>query len=323
MSASPSGGLLAPAARRARAEELLAPFRAEYPFEPHFLELAGGVRMHFVDEGPRTRSAVLCLHGNPTWSFHFRRLVLELSGARRVVAPDHVGCGLSDKPARYLYRLATHAANVERLVTELGLTDLTLVLHDWGGAIGMGFARRRPELVRRLVILNTAAFRSRALPRRIAACRVPVLGELAVRGLGAFSRAALVMATAREGGLPPAVRRGYLAPHGSWRTRVATHAFVRDIPMDARHPSWEELVATEEALPRFRDRPALIVWGERDWCFTPAFREEWQRRLPGARVLAVPDAGHWVLEDAPDEACARIAAFLDETEVPAAAGSAP
>jgi haloalkane dehalogenase len=114
---------------------------------------------------------------------------------------------------------------------------------------------------------------------------------------------------ATEKGLPPAVRDGYLAPYGSWADRVGILRFVQDIPMSPRHPSWPTLTAIEEALPRFRDRPALLVWGERDWCFTPAFREEWQRRLPQAEVHRLPEAGHYVMEDAREEAVSLIAGF--------------
>jgi haloalkane dehalogenase len=299
--------------REERARELVSPFREEYPFEPHFLDVGNGVHLHYVDEGPRDASPLLCVHGNPTWSFYFRRVVRELSGDRRVVAPDHVGCGLSDKPQDYPYVLERHVANLEKLVLELDLSEITLFLHDWGGAIGMGFARRHPDRVARLIVGNTAAFRSTAMPLRIAVCRWPVLGPLFVRGLGAFSRGALAMALERPVPASDPVRRGYLAPHRDWDDRVATLAFVRDIPMDEHHPSWKELVAIEESLASFRDRPMLILWGDRDWCFTPRFREEWQRRFPDATVRVAENAGHWVLEDAGDRARGWIADFLEES----------
>jgi cis-3-alkyl-4-acyloxetan-2-one decarboxylase len=285
-------------------------WRALYPFTSHHLRLDGH-SLHYLDEGPRDAPCVLLLHGNPTWSFYWRELVRGLRGSFRVVAPDHLGCGLSDKPQSWPYRLSGHVDNVERLVGELDLRDLTLGVHDWGGAIGMGFAARRPERVRRFVVLNTAAFRSRALPLRIAVCRVPGLGALAVRGLNAFARAALLMATER--GLTAAVREGYLAPYDSWRNRVALLRFVEDIPLEPGHPSWPTLVQVEEALETLRDRPMLIVWGERDWCFTPAFREEWQRRFPDAQVQVFADAGHYVLEDAGDRAVTVIRDFLTGT----------
>lgn len=284
-------------------------WRALYPFASRYLDLPGGHRLHYIDEGPREAPAVLLLHGNPTWSFLWRDLARELSSRFRVVAPDHLGCGLSDKPRDWSYRLAGHVANVERLVDALGLTRLHLGVHDWGGAIGMGLATRRPEAIARLVVTNTAAFPSPRLPLRIAVCRWPLLGPVLVRGLNGFAGAATVMATAK--GLPDEVEQGLLAPYGSWAERIAILRFVQDIPMSPAHPSWAALAEIDAGLSRLRDKPMLLVWGERDWCFTPAFREEWQRRFPAAEALQCADAGHYVLEDAGAPARARIAAFLE------------
>jgi len=291
----------------ATAEPVAAPWRHLYPFASHFLDV-GGHRLHYVDEGPRGATPLLLVHGNPTWSFFWRSLIERFAPERRVVAPDHLGCGLSDKPQRWPYRLRDHIDNLERLVLSLDLRDLTLGVHDWGGAIGFGFAARHPERVARLVVLNSAAFRSSAIPFRIAVCRLPWLGALAVRGLNGFALAAARMTTVRP--LPAEVRAGYLAPYGSWRERVAVLRFVQDIPLAPGHPSYDTLVAVEEALPRFRDRPALVLWGERDWCFTTAFCDAWQRRLPGASVHRLPGAAHYVVEDAPEEVAGRVADFL-------------
>jgi haloalkane dehalogenase len=283
------------------------PWRSLYPFTSHRIDIEGR-SLHYLDEGPRDAPPLLLLHGNPTWSFFWREVIRELRAERRVVAPDHLGCGLSDKPQRWPYRLAGHIDNIEHLVEKLDLHDLTLGVHDWGGAIGMGFAARHAERIRRIIVLNTAAFRSEKLPLRIAACRLPGLGALGVRGLNGFTWAATFMATER--GLQGAVRDGYLAPYRSWHDRVAVLRFVQDIPMDESHPSWATLLGIEEALPRFRDRPMLIIWGERDWVFTPAFREEWQRRFPDAETHPIADAGHYVLEDAAERALPLIKAFV-------------
>jgi len=282
-------------------------WRALYPFSSHFARL-GEHALHYVDEGPREAPPVLLLHGNPTWSFYWRNLIRGLRDERRVVAPDHLGCGLSDKPQAWPYRLAGHIENLERLVLELDLRHLTLGVHDWGGAIGLGFAARHPDRVARLIVFNTAAFPSRAIPLRIAVCRIPGLGALAVRGLNGFLRASASMAT--EKGLAKDVWQGYLAPYGSWRDRVALLRFVQDIPLGPGHPSWDTLLATEAGLSRLQGRPALILWGERDWCFTPAFREEWQRRFPNAEVHTFADAGHYVVEDAAERVLSLTRAFL-------------
>jgi haloalkane dehalogenase len=294
-------------AAHADARDVAPGWRALYPFESRFLRL-GEHSLHYLDEGPRDAPALLLLHGNPTWSFLWREAVARFRGRFRVVAPDHLGCGLSDKPQLWSYRLADHVANLERLVGELGLRDVTLGVHDWGGAIGMGFAGRQPERVSRLVITNSAAFVGGRLPLRIAACRVPVLGPLMVRGLNGFARAALQMATAK--GLAPSVAGGLLAPYASWNERVAIQRFVEDIPTRPEHPSWPTLVAIEDGLARLRGKPTLLLWGERDWCFTPAFRDEWLRRFPAARVRSFPDAGHYVIEDAREAVLDEMQALL-------------
>lgn len=291
------------------ARERTREFAAEYPFEPHFLDL-GGHALHYLDEGPRDGEPLLFLHGNPTWSFLWRNLIRALSSRYRCIAPDHLGCGLSDKPQDWGYRLAQHIDNVERLADELGLERITLLVHDWGGAIGFGLAARRPGRIARAVVMNTAAFTGGRAPLRIRACRTPLLGSLAVRGLNAFARAATVMATER--GLAPSARRGLLAPYSSWSERIATLRFVEDIPLAPGHPSWDTLIEIERSLPRVRELPMCLIWGERDWCFTPAFRAEWERRFPQAEVHKVERAGHWVTEDAPAEVLEWTRAFLQK-----------
>lgn len=290
----------------AAAFELPAHVAAEYPFEPRRLDL-GGVEISYLDEGPREGESVLFLHGNPTWSFLWRAPILALRERYRCVASDHVGCGLSDKPQDYPYRLERHVANVEALADSLGLERVTLCVHDWGGPIGFGFAARRPERIARLIVLNTAAFPGPA-PLRIRACRTPLVGPLAVRGLNAFARLATVMAVERE--LPKAVHDGYLAPYGSWDERVATLRFVEDIPLSPAHPSWSALIEIERSLAHLADRPACLIWGERDWCFTPHYRREWQRRFPKAEVHVADDAGHLVVEDARERVVEWMRSFL-------------
>lgn len=267
-------------------------WRALYPFESRWLDADGG-RLHYVDEGEGR--PVLFVHGNPTWSFYWREALVALRGSHRVIALDHIGCGLSDKPQAWPYRLADHVANLERLLLALDLRDVTLVVHDWGGAIGFGAAGRHPERFSRFFVTNTAAFPSPRIPLRIAACRIPGFGALAVRGFNGFAGAAVHMATER--GLDPAVRAGLLAPYDAWASRIATLRFVEDIPMAPSHPSWDTLKGVEANLAKLAG-PMHLAWGERDWCFSPAFREDWQRRFPAAAVTRYEDAGHYVMEDA-------------------------
>lgn len=284
-------------------------FEREYPFPSKFFDL-DGQRYHYIDEG--SGDVLLCVHGNPTWSFAWRKLVGDLSRDYRVIAVDHIGCGFSDKPQAYEYRLSQHIENLSRFTSGLDLRNVTLLAHDWGGAIGLGAAVRQPERFARFVLFNTAAFRSNRMPLRIAVCRWPILGPLGVRGLNLFARAALTMAVCRHERMTPEVRAGYLAPYGSWADRVAIQRFVEDIPMDPSHPSYETLVSIEQGLPSLAERPILFIWGERDWCFTPVFLDEFLERFPKAEVLRLPDAGHYVFEDAPERIIPRVREFLEK-----------
>ena len=265
--------------------------------------------MNFVDEGPRSDTAVVMLHGNPTWSYYYRHLIRALSGATRCVAPDHIGMGLSEKPADYDYTLAARIADVEELVASLGLQRVHLVVHDWGGAIGLGYAVRHPETIGRIVILNTAAFASLHIPWRIAACRTPLLGPLLVRGANGFAGPATWMAMHRHR-LTADEKLGYLWPYDSWANRVAVNAFVQDIPMSRADPSWATLQEIEASLAQFRSRPTLVEWGGRDFCFNDHFLLRWRQILPEAEVHRIADAGHYVLEDAREEVVPRVRDFL-------------
>ncbi len=287
--------------------------RLEYPFASHRLEWSATESYHYVDEG--NGSPILCVHGNPTWSFAFRRIVREFSPSRRVLAVDHIGCGLSSKPQDYDYRLQKHIDNLVKFVDELDLRDITLIGHDWGGCIGMGAASLRPERFSRFVLMNTGAFRSQRIPLRIALCRAPWLGTFGVRGLNLFSRAAMQMATERPRELSAAVKRGYLWPYRSWADRIAVDRFVKDIPLSPSHPSYATLAGVENGLNQFQEHPMLLLWGMRDWCFTPEFLHEFRDRFPNARVKEIADAGHLVFEDAADRVIATIREFLPSTAV--------
>jgi len=279
---------------------------SQYPFTPKNFTIDGH-SLSYLDEGQGP--VVVMLHGNPTWSFFYRNLVNLLKGGHRVIVPDHMGCGLSDKPQNYSYTLRTHIDNLHKLLDHLAIKELSLVMHDWGGAIGMGYAVRYQEKVRSLVVMNTAAFRSKRLPWRIGICRLPILGPLLVRGLNGFAWPATFMAVSQP--MPHEVKRGFLAPYDCWRNRIAVLRFVQDIPRSPRHRSWETLIEIEAGLNRLVGKPMLICWGGRDFCFSRHFFEEWQRRFPGAEAHYFQAAGHYLLEDAPDDVGARIRHFLN------------
>ncbi len=285
------------------------PFQDIYPFQSHWLNL-DGVRYHYLDEGPRNAPAVLLLHGNPTWSFYYRTLIPALAKSHRVIVPDHIGCGLSDKPADYPYTLAQHIANVEALVAHLSLQNFSLVVHDWGGVIGLGYATRHPDNVARLVVFNTAAFVLKKLPWQILISRSRLPGALLVRGFNAFAGLATRLAVVRP--MPARVKAGYLAPYNTWANRIAIYRFVQDIPWEENHPSRPLLAQIDADLARLAEHPMLIIWGAQDFVFTERdFFTEWQRRFPRAETHVLPNAGHYVVEDAHPQIIPWLERFLN------------
>lgn len=291
--------------------------QALFPYKSKSFEVRPGIKMAYIDEGPRDAPPVLLVHGNPTWSFYWRSLIEALSPTRRVIVPDHVGCGRSDRPddAAYAYRLRNRIDDLEALVKHLKLGDLDLGVHDWGGMIGMGWAHRHPEQVKSLLLLNTGAFRlpsTKPLPSRLRLARDFAVGGWLVRRFNAFSRAATRMAVARRP-LTKEVRDALCAPYDSWEDRRAVLRFVQDIPLDERDPSWTDVVEVEEALGQFNDRPVMICWGDKDWVFDHHFLRVWQETLPSAQVHRFSDCGHYVLEDAREEIVELVQSYWDSS----------
>jgi haloalkane dehalogenase len=250
---------------------------------------------HYIDEGQG--DPILCLHGNPTWSFYFRNVVKHFHTNYRVIVPDHMGCGLSSRPQNYSYTLENHIRNVEKLVLHLDLKNISLVVHDWGGPIGLGFALRHKDRIRKLVILNTAAFLSKDIPKRIASLRV--FSDVLIRRANLFCLAATVMCTVKK--LPSEIKKAYLHPYSNYHQRVAIEAFVKDIPLNANDTSYETLSNIEKSLPSL-NKPTLILW----------FFEQWKKVFPSARALSYEQAGHYVLEDETEKVLKEIETFLRE-----------
>ena len=259
-----------------------------YTFTPKQLSIAGHT-LSYIDEGQGP--VIVMLHGNPTWSYYYRNLINELQSKFRLIVPDHIGCGLSDKPQDYSYTLENHIQNLTTLIDHLDLKDISLVVHDWGGAIGFGYATRFLEKIRSIVVLNTAAFPVKRIPFRIAACRLPFVGEFLVRGLNLFAGLAVDMAVKKP--LSDDIAAGYLYPYDSWHNRIAVYRFVMDIPMDETHESWLTLIDIERNLCKLKDRPMMVVWGGKDFCFNDLFYNEWQKRFPDAEFHYMAKAGHY------------------------------
>jgi haloalkane dehalogenase len=272
-----------------------------------------GLRYHYLDEGQG--EPVVMVHGNPTWSLYYRGLVEGLRSSYRTIVPDHIGCGFSDKPvdSRYDYTLERRIADLEALVAHLGLGGgLTLVVHDWGGAIGLGYATRHPEHVARLVILNTAAFHlpgTKAFPWPLWLCRDTPLGACLVRGLNAFCRGTAWIGCRRRP-MPRDLRNAYCAPYDSWAHRIAVHRFVQDIPLRPGDRSYDLITRIQDGLGALAGVPTLIGWGMKDFVFDHQFLAEWVRRFPEAEVHRFARAGHYVLEDEGAQIVPRVRAFL-------------
>lgn len=276
-----------------------------YPFRSHFLQL-DGKNLHYVDEG--SGQPMLMLHGNPTWSFYYRNLIKTFSDKFRTIAPDHIGCGMSDKPQDYDYTLETHIQNILKLIKFLDLKKIILIVHDWGGAIGFGLVTRYPELFDRIIILNTAAYPSEHIPQRINLLRQGKFGEWLTRRFNLFAWPATFMTTHKK--LSKHIRQGYLLPYDTWENRVAVARFVQDIPMEREHKTFKTLLEIESKLKSLK-HPKLILWGGQDFCFNQHFFERWVEIYPDAAAHWFAKAGHYVLEDALDEVSSEILGFIN------------
>jgi pimeloyl-ACP methyl ester carboxylesterase len=236
--------------------------------------------------------------------------VEALKGQAQCVVPDHIGCGLSDKPQDYAYTLAQHVENMKELVDHLQLKSIVLVVHDWGGAIGMGLTQHLGDRLKGIIINNTAAYLDKAIPKRIAICRAGALGTFINRGLNGFVRAAVTMAMPKGQSLPRDVADAYVAPYDSWHNRVAINGFVKDIPMETDHPSYPTLKAIQDHLPSLNTLPKLIFWGEQDFCFNMHFLQRWRELWPDAEVHSYPEAGHYLFEIAHEKILAVVLGWI-------------
>ena len=295
----------------ATAPALPSEVRDLYPFESHYLALQCGHRMHYLDEG--AGAPLLMLHGNPTWSFYYRNLVLGLRDHYRCIAPDHIGCGLSDKPQNWSYRIPAHTDNVCELVTKLDLQEVTLVAHDWGGPIGYLAALRFPERFKRFIVFNTAVFLL-PLPRLLTMMRIPLYGPLLIRGLNGMLRGGLWMSVENPDRFRGSVRAGYLAPYDSWANRIAILRFVQEIPLEEGHPNRRLLTDLELQLHVLKDRPHLVIWGLKDRIFHREYLAGWRQRFPAAEVHSFEDASHWVVDEVHERILPLVREFLSRTE---------
>ena len=279
--------------------------RNAYPFTSRELPLAAG-RMHYVDEG--RGEPLLFVHGTPTWSFEFRHLIAAFSGRYRCIAPDHLGFGLSERPPRFAYTPEAHAANLGDFVERLKLDRFTLIVHDFGGPIALPLALRERSPVAKLVILNSwcwpfAESKDEIRKARLAGSGV---GRWLYRYANASLRLIMPSAYGDRRKLTPAIHRQYLSVFEDRGARVLVlHALAKAL-LDS-HDFYASLWRDAERLRRF---PSLIVWGLKDSAFPPYQLERWRRLLPGARLAALDEAGHWPHEEDPARVIQEMEAFL-------------
>jgi cis-3-alkyl-4-acyloxetan-2-one decarboxylase len=287
-------------------------FDGAFPFEARYARVAPDLRLHYVEEGDG--APVLLLHGNPTWSFLYRRFIPLLAEAgHRAIAVDHMGFGRSDRPPGHeRYTMRNHVENLLAFVRELDLRDLTLVMQDWGGPIGFGAAVEEPDRVARLVLMNTGVgvFPSGTPMPFHDPFRQRGLGELLCLGANLFVEA--MFGGMRSENATPLVAEAYRAPFPDYYSRVPILAFVRDVPIGHDHPTAPYMKEVAERMVAL-ERPTLVVWGLRDRTFPPPLLDVWRGVYPHAEVLELPDARHYLQEDEPEAITARLVDFLART----------
>lgn len=287
--------------------------RTEYPFPPRYLRTEHG-RIHYVDEGQG--EPIVFVHGNPTWSFMFRKLISGLSSEYRCIAIDHLGFGLSDKPPQAPYGPKLHARNLTHLMRHLGLERITLVVHDWGGPIGMAFAVDHPEAIARLAIFNTHCWSLKGIrgAERFSAFVGGPVGRWLCRQFNAFPRFLMPFMYAGTGRMSPEVHQQYMAPFPSPDTRNGTWCFARAI---IGASDWKESIWSRRGA--LANRPMRIFWGSKDPVGTKEKLDKWTSAFPRHEVSVYSDIGHFVPEQLGELAVEPMRAFLKQSLATSAA----
>lgn len=291
----------------------------DYPDSSSSYAVINNRKMHYLEGGKVHSETVVMLHGNPGWSFYYRHLFTVLIKKYHCIVPDHIGMGLSEKPAKgeYEFTLKQRVDDLDVLLSSLNVDDnLTLIVHDWGGMIGMAYATRYPDKIKRLVISNTAGFHipeSKQVPWQLKLSRTPIIGSLLIQGLNAFCRGGVIQGVTRKA-MSKDVKNAYLAPYDTWSHRFSVLRFVEDIPLDKEHESYDIVDQVDKNLQQFSILPMLVCWGLNDFIFDINYLNEWKKRMPDAEFHEF-DAGHYLLEDSADEVIPVIQAFLQKNPI--------
>lgn len=275
-----------------------------------------GYQMAYIDEIPKNNNkylkTYLLIHGNPSWSFMFRKLIIKLKNENRVIAIDHIGCGNSDKPYYYNYSLSQHIDNLTSFIIKLQLNNIHLVVHDWGGPIGTGCFLNNKKIFKEIIYLNTSIFRKN-IPMPIKICKIPIIGSVINYNLGLFNLLATYFTTVSK--MLPVVKMGFLFPYQNRYNRVAINSFVQDIPFTDYSKSGKLLLDMSNQMKQIKNINIKICWGMKDWCFHTGFLNRMHLDyFPEAKVNYYHNSGHYLLEDQFDTICSDI--INDNKQIP-------
>ncbi|MBK8343705.1 MAG: alpha/beta fold hydrolase [Bacteroidetes bacterium] len=276
----------------------------EYPFAHNYITV-DGAQLHYIDEGQG--EVLLFVHGTPSWSFEFRNVIKHLSKKYRCIALDHIGFGLSDKPAGYDYSIQNHTATLLKLINNLQLNQFTMLVHDFGGIIGLAAAEQIPEKISKLIILNTWCRSIQDEPeyKKMKGILGSPLMPILYRYFNFSAKYILPAAFGERSRLTPEVHQQYLKPFGNAGERNGTVAFAKSL---LRDQDYYESIG--KMLPVLKNKPVLIIWGMKDAFITEKHLLWMQEQFPTAEVVKYEDAGHFVLEEKSVVAGPVIEAFL-------------
>lgn len=262
-----------------------------YPFNPKKIAVDGHT-MSYVDEG--SGETVVFVHGTPSWSFEWRHLITALSANYRCIAPDHIGFGLSDKPKIYNYTSAQHANNLEAFIKALDLKDITLVVHDFGGPIGLNYAVKYPDNIRRLIILNTWMWNTTQMPgfeKNAKVMKSPLVPFL-YKYLNFSAKYAVPMSFGNKKLLTKPIHKMYTAPFGSAAERMGTLGFVKSL---LNEQGWFESLWKQ--VDKICHKPTLFIWGMADVFLTEPYLEKFEKKFSNKKTLRLPGVGHFPQEE--------------------------
>lgn len=282
-------------------------FDGTFPFEPHFMEM-NGFQMHYVDEG--TGEPIVCVHGMPTWSYLYRNFIKELSKTNRVVVPDQMGFGKSDVPLDKPYLMEQHVDNLTKLISKLDLEDITMIVQDWGGPIGLGYAVDHQDRIKRVVIMNTSVGVMKADAK-------PWYHSMEKRGTyEKFIKNTsnlIKMGIFNKEKITPILLEAYSAPFTSEESYIGALAWPKDIPVGESHPSAQPMQHVRDNLNKLNKKPKILIWGMKDPIFQPWVIDWWSKIYPEMEVHKIENGSHFLQEDAPEEIIEIIKKFLERT----------